>query len=313
MKKIFDLNKDRSAISAVLVIIVVAIVVVAAVAAYVVLSGEDEEKILAPGSKLEYDYEIEGEDVNGIMNMEIVGQSNVNYFARLVVTVSTVGSEETQYLLFSKEDAAPEDAVKTGTEVIDTIDGKKTLDVWEKIEGDSKMILYTDSEVIYLIKQEIDLGTEVMVFSFTLKSKELIYQKISSYKQSDDIGRKATYEYTAAGGTLRLVNECVADCEDNKFAVSQTTYFNGSQISTESPCYMSESPYGVIIGSVDTGTTALVNTIDGQKTLEIWEFDQRSSTGTMIYYFVDSDTGLVYAISQVSSLVTIGLALTSYD
>jgi len=311
MKKIFDLGKDRSAISAVLVIIVVAIVVVAAVAAYVVLSNEDEKKILAPGSKFVFDYELEGGGLNGTMDMELVGQNSTDYFVQLNIIIPELNMNAAQYYMANKEDASFEGMVKVGTEVVNTIDGEKTLDVWERVDGDSKITVYTDSEMIYLMKQEIDLGTEVFVISFTLKSKELVYQKESAYKQSDDIGKKATYEDYILTTKLELVNECVADCEGGKFAVRQTAYINGST-SGEPSYYMSEAPIGVIIGSVDTGTTVSVNTIDGQKTLEKWKFDQTSSTGSMVYYYVDSETDLIYQIDEITSLITFELVLTSY-
>ena len=310
MKKIFDLGKDRSAISAVLVIIVVAIVVVAAVAAYVVLSNEDEKKILAPGSTMVYDYEAAGEVLNDAMKAEIIGQNNVDYFIRGIISVPSIGMEQTIYDLQSKDNAVPEGMVKIGTERVNTIDGEKVLDVWEKTEGDTKITIYADSEIEYMVKYETDMGTSVFTYSFVLKSKELVYQKASAYKQSDDVGRKATYEYSIYGTTIRLVNECIADCIDDKFAVKQSVYLNGNPGSTESLYYMSETPYGVIIGATDTGTTRTVTTIDGQKTLNIWEYDQITS---MVYYFVDSETDLIYLIREVSTLLTLELALTSYD
>jgi len=292
------ISRDRSGVSAILVVVVVAIVIVAGVAAFVVLSNDDKEdnRQIAPGTKFTFDIETHGAVFSNALTMEIVGQNDTNYFIKNTTSIPLFYAEDIiEYVLDTKDNS--NDAVKIGTKEIDTFEGKKTLDMWEKTDDDdSKTTIYADALMVpYLMEMEESTAT--------LKAKEIVYQ--DSYQESDNIGKKFTYRFNGTSALdYILVTECVADCLNGQYGMKFTPILGDESISEL--YYLSDVPGGMSTASEDSGSTVNFTTIDGQKTMEVWVLE------STIYFCADPETDMVYLIGIYSSGVTVEFILESY-
>ena len=300
------IKSDRSAVSTILVIVVVAIVVIAAVAAYVVLSND--EKTRGVGTTFTYDIsgEVMGYEVGGTSTMEYIGQNNDSFFVMQSYDMTMAGEPAemaSSYTLVSKETGEPKDAKKEGTTEINTVDGKKTVEIWsysldaDGLEGSSKVYIDPVSAIEYrsTLEMEIQVEDEVVVLRMVAEyaGSDVVYQK--SYKQSDNIGKKFEYNMVIAGEGFSYVVECVADCKDGKYGMSETMTI-GETSMTE--YLLADTPQGLYVGAANpSNVTQEVNTIDGKLTLEIWS---GTYEGVEMYFALSSDTGIIYLIEAYS-------------
>lgn len=280
------MRNDRSGVSTILVaVIIIVVVVVAAAAVYVVLSDKEDTRTIAPGTVVTYDLTIFGTVYASTLTEEYLGQSASQYFVKMTEMQGLSGTVE--YGVEPK--GLPEDGRKTGNIEMDTIDGKKNLEIWEYttiINGmEASVKAYVDPSNGLPYRMEIvDYGTVMVLKEYDLKWQD-------SYEESDAIGMK--YEYTGTSG--KVIMECIADCLDGKYGVTfgAESYF------------LSDYPQGLPTDAVNTGLTdTLINTIDGNVDVQIWKFE--STEGTTLFYF-DPVSHITYrlAISDLSGATAI--------
>ena len=291
--------KDRSGVGTLLVIAIVVILVASAAAAYIVLSGsEDKEEgaILAPGTVLKYDLFVADDDF-GKYEFEILGQNSKEYFVKLTTEVGA--SEVSQYTSTPKGN--PAGMKKTGTIVFDTMDGEKTLEVWEY--GGVKS--YVDPSSGFEYGGEMSFGEDTVVMRLTYY--ELIWQE--EYKESEFIGKAYEYTYRDGARSLKMYVRCIADCLDGQYGVAYdfSSFMSGS--TSNKDYFLCDSPQGLPKDAVFTESTyTLTGTIDGDISVEIWEFMIGDMMGYVLYY--EPDTNIIYRVVLKSGVNEILFDLT---
>ncbi|MCL2148926.1 MAG: hypothetical protein FWH47_06280 [Methanomassiliicoccaceae archaeon] len=276
---------DRSGLSSILIaVIVIVVIVVAAGAAYVLLSNNGDEEVkekeyIAPGTVLEYDMSALGVKA-GTAKFEYIGQGVDDYFLK-VTYMLTDGTGFFVYAVDPKE--VPDGAKKTGTTQLDTIFGKKTVDVWEFTEGGATTISYVDqSNLVLVYKQEGEL--EGIPVTFDLTKYDPKWQ--TSYEASASIG--ITHEYAATGSdganyTCKII--CFADCTGGKYGV---VYDIGGAKSY----FLSDSPRGLPTDADNEGTTSTIgNAVYGNVSVQLWVYE---AMDTDIEFYCDSPTHTIY-------------------
>lgn len=290
--------KDRSGISTILVIAVVVILVVAAAAAYIVLSNgnndDSDKEELAPGTVMSYDV-FEGGKLTATQDQIIIGQNKNDYFVEVITTPDGGSASFTQYALAPK--AQPKDPKKIGTaNDMDTCDGPMDLEIWEYTQEGVKVRAYIDPSSGVAYKEEaVDTDAAVVLTGYDFKWQ-------TSYKESKSIGK--TYEYVLSGTNLVAKIKCVADCVDGKFGVKYDfNQFGGGEI-----CFLSDNIQGLPVDATDTEETmTLAGTIDGDVTVQIWEYTEIGA-GFVFYY--DPVTYIIYQFDLFSGGTTISFDLT---
>lgn len=287
--QIKTMRKDRSGMSTIFAVIaVVIIVVIAAAAAYVLLSNDnDEEKTLAPGSY--YHYDIIENDETYHSEDTIIGQNSTEYFFEAKETRG--GTTVTFY--YTSPKLMPEDAVKTGDVEIETIDGLKTVEIWEFQEEyygtmyDVKVHYDPSLDMWYITEYSNDSG-----FMETQTIVEYKEEWQTSYKESENLHKTYGYLATVDWEVSTISIECVADCLDGKYGIMFLAS-DGSEI-----CFLSDYPEGLPDDAVDTGNTiTLTDTIDGDVVVGVWEMTTYSGQAWMLY--VEPDTHVIYQFSLV--------------
>jgi hypothetical protein len=300
LKKI--MQKDRSGISTILVIAVVVILVVAVAAVYLVLSGDDdkeekeiEKEILAPGTKLTYDITLSG--ATSEIEAEYLGQSADLYFIefREKLTATTWALE---YSTLTKK--VPEGA-KASKADIETIHGKKKLDLWEQTTSVSGITtsykIYVDASIGLVYKQEeTALG---MTAVMELKAYTPIWQKPSEVAESGSIGMVYKYTFPISEETSFSAEiVCIADCVKNQFGVMyDLTDFENLKL-----YYLSNNPQGLPVDAVDSKRTQTISTLDGNKTVQIWEYVDAAGSGISFYY--DQASKIIYRLVFTSTVLS---------
>ena len=291
------IRNDKSGVSTLLIVAIVIVVVIVAAAAYLVLSGGGEEKeSMAPGTTMKFDVTLDGEEF-GIIEMAVIGQSAKEYF-----NVIKLGEEGLvlQYMVTSK--ATSYDMEITGTEVLETFEGTKTLTVMETVldapAGQQVFIMYTDMENGMIYKMEMiytDASSgDSSIQEWTLLDYELVLQK--SFKESKSIGMTYDYSLSVGAYTFSISLVCVADCLDDQYGILfdfSAFLGNGYNI-----YLLSDYVQGLPVDAVNTGGTyTLTGTIDGDVDVEIWGIAMGSDG---LYFFYEPVTHIIYMISMVS-------------
>jgi len=287
------MRKDRSGISTILIVaVIIVVVIIGAAAAYFVLSGGEKEETWAPGTMMKYEETSDILEGPVITVQTIIGQNNSMYF----IMITSEGSDLIQYDVSPKDD--PEDMEIIGTEEIDTIDGLLTLSVVtytipESNYGPQTVKSYVDLETGIAYKNEGTFahpvtGEDITVVQI-LKDYDIVLQ--TSYKQSKSIGK--TYEYVFEIGTESFSANivCVADCLDGQLGVMYD-FIDGGKL-----YFLSDNIQGLPVDAVNTEATDELETIDGNKTLELWVLPVPYS---MIFCY-EPNTHIVYAFVMVIS------------
>jgi hypothetical protein len=315
MSKLFKLRKDTHAVGTIAIVVAVVVILVAAAAAYVLLSGDSEEKNTeteAPGSVL--NYEVNGSvkpsfELQGTIDIRLVGQNSTQQLTETVYDLYLVsGSDRTplqmdaEYELSDKDTGAYEGMEKNGTANISTIDGTKTLNVWEQTEDSVTMKAYIDgSGIIY----RISLESEGISFDADLKSKDIVLQ--DSYEESPIIGNNLTYSVSGTEGgipvTGTLTIDVVAESSEDIWQRTTTTIGSYTQVEYSIVDTSTDEP----VGSEPAGQQT-ISTIDGEKRTDIWKID---NAGLEYKYYIDSESGITYRITATSPDVTLTMELTS--
>ncbi|MDR1690518.1 MAG: hypothetical protein LBR42_01565 [Candidatus Methanoplasma sp.] len=305
MKLKNKLQRDPSGVSSLLVIAVIAVLIVAAAAAYVVLSDKgNNNQVLrgpdwAPGTSLDYDIKVDGAKV-GVANEVLVGQNADEYFIKTETTFSsgpTAGVTSTTYALSSKN---VEDAERIGTEEIDTMDGRKMLEVWQYAVGSETAKVYGDPANGLIYRYETALSKEVagvapagstMVMDltkYTLLSQE-------SYVESESIGKTYVYAYTVVGLALRGEVVCVADCLNGQYGILlDSVGINGE---SDISYFLSDYKEGLPKDAVKADGNASLETIDGTKTVDMWKL---SGADKETVFYVDPISNIIYGFDVIA-------------
>ncbi|MCL2032236.1 MAG: hypothetical protein FWG96_03085 [Methanomassiliicoccaceae archaeon] len=277
------MRKDRAGISTILVIAAVVIVVIAAAVAYIVLSADNEKEEVAPGTTMKYEVSMGGETL-GMFEIHFIGQNADEY---LIMEKEVEDASTTTAYRMSPKGGTP---VKvTGTEELDTIDGKKTLQIQEFTQQVSGMTAqvkaYVDPSNGLPYKEEISLLG--MSMTQILVGYELKWQ--TSYKESKSVGMTYDYVCKVEGLTLDAKIVCVADCVDDQYGVMYdfTAYGGGTTY------FISDFPQGLPVDAEHKGGTTAITTIDGDISVELWEYVDPID-GTKLYFYIESDTHIIY-------------------
>lgn len=297
-----SIKNDRSGISTmVAVLAVVIIIVIAAAAAYVVLSNDDEEtKTIAPGTIMNYDAtsSLYGEYA---LEEKVIGQNADELFLEVKSTIG--GITMLEYMVASKN--MPEDAVKTGTEDIETMDGLKTLDVWEYTTEASGLTLnvksYDDSSTGVTYRHEASTTGYSEVQNLTYY--ELVLQ--TSYEESENIGKTYKYVTNIEGTDFDAEIVCYADCFDDQYGIM----FDLKQLALNKLYLLSDYVGGLPSSATDTEVTAtLTDTIDGEVEVEIWQLTLIDSS-TWDFYF-EPESQVIYQFDVTAGGITYTFDLT---
>jgi hypothetical protein len=286
-------GKISTVLLAVIVIIIVAIV---AVALYVILTGDDNDEgyqmpdddNLGPGTMVEYSI-TDSTDYKS-MKMEFIGQSNENFFLKVTAELITESGTQTIIMNMTQPRINEDSSKITGTQVMDTIDGKKTLYVVEVTSDEETITEYIDQKTGLPYKMVYPDMTA------TLTDYKLVEQQ-GPYEQSDAIG--LTYEYTfkSSSGDYTAKVMCIADCENGQYGIL-------CDLTSEVPglvlYYISAKPLGVPTDAIDSGTKTTLDTIDGRKSVEIWGY-QDILNGIMLGFGYDPISNTVYEIDAIFS------------
>jgi len=311
----FKLKEDRSAVNALIVVVIVALIIVAGVAAYVVLSNDNDtdksENMLSDagvGTKLIFDIEIGTTVFTKARTLEIYGQSYDNFLLKSSLFIPLLGIDSDSYILRSM-DFVPEEYEKIGTERIDTIHGRKVVEIFEYYSDGIKIHEYTGDDLIYLIKV-FDADGDIME-THTLTDLIIVIET-EEYVQSEGIGKKFNYDISGAEIGMTATVECVIDCVDGLYGIKQTIQIGGVD-SDEFEVVVSSVPQGLSVDAVNTGVTKQYNTIDGVKHLQKWAYDEG---GGFSIYYIDPLTYIAYVIELSTSLngtPFMTMTLTSYS
>jgi hypothetical protein len=290
-----NLKKDRSGVSAIIVVVIVAVVVIAAVAAAFIVASGDKDKeleikmdVLAPGTVLKYDLFVDGEKY-GIMEIQYVGQNAKEYLALLKMAYE--GDDEYAVVYYDVDPKElPDGSKRTGTVEMDTIDGKKKLEVVEyemsELVFTSKIKAYVDPSngVPYKVERKFSGTTETQI----LAEKEIILQE--SYEESEHIGLTYEYdfEYMEIGFKFYLV--CAVDCLEDRYGIlMDLSSFPGGV----KAYILSNYPQGMHVDAKDTKKkTTLKGTIDGDVEVEIWEAVDVDDS--KITYYCERNSKVIY-------------------
>lgn len=299
MYSLKSIKRNRTGISNVLIIAVVVIVVIAAAAVAIVLSNDNkEESIVAPGTELIYDASLDGVKIASV-EYYYAGQNAEEYFMKM--TYNYVGSDVAIVMYEVSSKASPEGSKKTGTAEIETMDGLKTLDVWEyQVDteyGKADVKAYADQSNGMSYKSVIEygtLGTEVQ----DLTSYELKWQ--TSYEESENIGKMFEYSTNVEGIVFSADVVCVADCLDGKYGVLYDfSSFDGPEYYTQSDCFE-----GLPESALNTEKTmTLKDTIDGDVLTEIWQMTEMD--GSVWSFYVEPESHVIYRFDVTTTEMTL--------
>jgi len=301
------MQNDKHGVSTLLIVVAVIVIVVIIAVAAIVLSdnscnsghggSSEDTRYMAPGTMMTFDTYFYGAYVGTVTDV-IVGQNSESYFCKAVA--SKDGSElSNQYGLFWPLSSAK----ITGTEVLDTIDGKKTLMTMEHYSNSGIFSLMTryyvdpDTNLIYKSEDFNDLSAASAdsqgVTEQILKAHNLVLGP--SYTESDVIGK--TYVYDSGAQSLyqaRIV--FVADCLNGQYGMECRLNLDHMY---PSAYYISDGISGLPADAVDTGNrTTLTGTIDGNVSVEIWkgtlDMPFVGTVGLTFYY--EPNTHIIYRI-----------------
>jgi len=282
MELMRNMRKDRSGINALLAVVAVVVVIAVAAAAYVILA-DDGEKEIGPGTILKYETTTDGTSTSTGYEEYYLGQSADMWFLEVKTTFSSTTFLSELRILLPKANTL--DSIMIGVVETDTIDGKKTLEVWEYVNGIQTEKYYIDPSNGLVYKQEVTRWGSTMIS--VLKEYELKWQK--PYKESKSIGM--TYEYTPKGWSGWSVEKivCVADCIGGQYGMeSEFTLGAGGRY------YISDHPQGLPKGAEYTGEKiVLEGTIDGDISVDKWELSR--DVGSMAFY-VEPKTHVIYRV-----------------
>ena len=289
----------------VIAIVVVIVIVLVAVALYVVMTNNNDNEDqttsgqeIAPGSML--NYSVSGWEGIQSFKMEYVGQSNDAYFIKSTIGIDTVSIIE-MYMTQPKD--SNEDYKIIGTQVMDTVDGKKTLDVVSFTSDGSNVTAFLDKSTGLPYKMDfVDAG-----WTLTLTDYKAVTQK--SYKQSDSVGLTYEYTYTTVTGTkYKAKVECIADCLNGQYGMVYDFSSIGGPYTTM--YFISNDPNGIPVDAVKSTSTANLNTMDGTKNVQLWTYTDQTS-GIMFSIGYESASKTIYEFDLVFANVKIPFSLTS--
>jgi hypothetical protein len=262
-------------------LIVAAAIVLVAVAATVIILINDDGRSTASGTLLKYDVTLDGEDY-GIFEKYGIGQSYEEYFFR-TKTVNGA-AEDIQYRLVPKDVGAKKGARMIYPVNLKTIDGEKSLEVWEYISceygGDAQVRAYVDP--INGLEYKFEVITSEANLVYTLKEYRIDWTeqpRLTFY-----IGTSCVYASVGAGPSVKAEMECAADCDEGRFGV-KCEFDSGEMF------FISDYPHGIPRDAKRTGETATLATLDGNLSLEIWKYENGGNEMTFYYC---SETNTLY-------------------
>ncbi len=275
-----SLRSDRKGMNPALPFIAVLILLVASVGVYYTVF--DEERTMAPGSVMRYD--LSGmEETTG--TIEILAQNSDRY-----VYLYSVGPfKETLYI--NKDTGVPDDYLKIGDEVIDTIDGNKKVELLRAPSSFMPVIFYVDVSTKMIYKaSEPGAGLEM-----TLSSHEMLWQ--GSYKESQAIGSEFYYSLVGSDGDVDLVGDAKIICG----AEGTDIFFVELDMTAEGPelfvgitlAIMASTPQGLPTDATSDGEVITIETSYGQKEVTKWYYE---NIGERIVCYVGQGEDTIYKI-----------------
>jgi len=167
------MKSDRSGVGTILIaVIVIVVVAVAAGGLYYALVYNNDnnndsepvdltEKELAPGSTFTYDLTVDGTTIS--LTDLYIGQNAESYFVK-----ETFSTEDTLVIQYGLSPRSPSDIHDTGsTATISTMDGQKTLHIWEYTEDSATCTAYVDTVSGIIYRTEATDGTLTQTYNLT--------------------------------------------------------------------------------------------------------------------------------------------------
>ncbi len=334
------LNNDKKGIGMVTIAIVIAVVIIVIAAGAVMLinNNNSDAKTFAPGTTFSYDvngtYTYSGYEfvLTGTIEHNLVSQNDKEYFFNDKMVVDMTYNAETTNIIdqenvdmLNKVNMVSLDAVKIGTADINTIDGKKTVDVWQETDADTGAVgtdyIGSDNKILYKSTMQMQLDESgIIEITSVLSDSELKWQ--TSYKESSSIG--TTYNYNVTGDITNhsdsnITGSCTYKCVgegSNQYCFQvdtelEVTIDGQSNTETDTNYTLSDYISGLNESAVMTGTIEM-ETIDGKLTLNVWEDLNEDSTET---YYVSQNGDVIYwgsaSVSSDTYELNIVMTLTS--
>jgi len=330
------LNNDKKGIGTITVAAIVAVIIIVAACAVILINNNSDAKTFAPGTTFSYDvngtytyseYEF---ILTGTIDQELVSQNDKEYFFDDKMVIDIKYNTETTNLIdqetvdmVEKSNMVSSDAVKIGTCTLDTIDGNKTVVIWQETDSESGSVetdyVGSDNNVLYKSTIEITDGSNTIELTAILSDSDLKWQ--TSYKESSSIG--VTYNYDITGEVIdhsdsNVTGTCTLECvgEGSQYCFQadteiEITISGQSNSETDTSYTLSDSISGLSDSAVLTGTTNM-QTIDGYLTLNIWTDSDTDEEDTC---YVSQDGNVIYLESALLSLdyydLNIEMTLTS--
>ncbi|MCL2148117.1 MAG: hypothetical protein FWH47_02130 [Methanomassiliicoccaceae archaeon] len=252
----------KGGVSTILAVVIVVVVVAAAgSAAYAFLSLDKGKETVAIGTVLQYDIVQSDGTVAGTVEESYIGQSDSDYF------IKVAESNASSAFYWSDPKSGPRDAKRAGTTTIDTIDGRRSMEVWEhdRYRGfDVSAKSYIDSSNGMPYRIEFDHGAYAYVLKWYGPEQG------ASYKESGDVGMAYEYVFDEGPEAMYLEVRCIADCIGGRYGVAY-----GFRSATEdfgASYFLCGIPQGLPSDAIDTkSTTTLEDTLDGPVEVGIWE------------------------------------------
>jgi len=310
MNGTYKLSRDRSGVSATLAIVIAAVIIIAGVTVYLIVLNDDDDRRYVLGTKWTYDIEgeIDGIPYTGTMEREVIGHNNEADFHRVVTTRSMLGESvtDTEYRLEAKRGIIPGGSLDAGKTKIQTMDGSTTVNIWFCFVDGAICTHYVKGDIPYRI-ETVSFGTHSNSQTANLTSYNIDY--LESYTQSENVGK--SYAYSDVATATTLASECVADCKDGRYGVRQVLFSEDGEELKEN-LRLCDTFQGLITGSVNLGETMGLMTMDGNKVLEVWSFDQ--ALLPRIKYYVDPGTDIIYKFTEIDEIqdTTMNFVLESY-
>ncbi|MDR3283330.1 MAG: hypothetical protein LBS92_06995 [Candidatus Methanoplasma sp.] len=311
------MRSDKKAVSTVAIAVaIVALLAVGAGIYYISTNGSDDSEVIDDtdyGVGTYFDYSISGKSsgrpLSGTYKIEIVGISADNTLRYMTYDIyMTVGGgktplmQDSEYDLMTPEKAAEIDMKEVGTETIDTAYGKQKVTVFQYEEDGGVSKMYVGSNGVPYRQSQTHVSADM---DFVMDLKDYLVIETEPAEDPEPIGSVFEYSIEARYGSDTYEGSMglsYVAYDDSGYWVQGTTSILGQNEMDFTHHDWSEGNDGY----VDTGATAVLSTVDGDKTLSIAE----DVNGNRIYG--DADSGMVYRMIITEDGVRMTMDLTYY-
>ncbi|MDR1954389.1 MAG: hypothetical protein LBP82_00330, partial [Candidatus Methanoplasma sp.] len=239
------------------------------------------------------------DEILEVLEQYCIGQNADEYF----IMVKDVEDDEVTSTTFQMTPKKIKDLKKTGEADIETMDGRKHLDILEYTTETNGALTqvkaYVDpsNELVYRI--ELKLLGFTMIEDLT----EYILKWQTSYKESKSIGKTYEYECKMEGFVFDAKITCVADCLDDQYGVVYDfTLFGGGKA-----YFLSDDPQGLPTDAEDTGETTTLSILDEEVSVEKWKY---TDAGSEIVFYYEPNTHVIYRFVVSSAIIELVFDLT---